>query len=264
MYMESPISNAHVLIIGITNDVLGAFINRVTNEGAHVELIRSGLDGLSQIRNHSFDLVVLDSAAPELSAVEMLEILTSENNRLDNVIVYQRSDAIGKHSGVLSTDVTTVVLDSADAATTLHQQAVAHIRTHAQGSNTQHDHVAQKTVCVVEDSPFIRDLLAPKLHTEGYGTCFVQDGSTAIEEIRRVHPDVVLLDLELPHVHGLAILRELKQDQTLQTIPVIVFTNDTRKDIESKAMEQGAAAFYFKAETMPNVLIAQIETILSK
>jgi CheY-like chemotaxis protein len=83
------------------------------------------------------------------------------------------------------------------------------------------------TVLVVDDDAWMRSVLTDLLPVEGYKVEEAGNGTSAIRLARKDRPDVVILDLVLPGMSGLDVLRELKSDSWTSNIPVIVFGADT-------------------------------------
>jgi two-component system cell cycle response regulator DivK len=77
------------------------------------------------------------------------------------------------------------------------------------------------TILVVEDDPWIRSLLTDLLSAEGYDVEVTSNGISALRLAREHHPDVVLLDLAMPEMSGLDVLRELRQERTTASVPII-------------------------------------------
>jgi CheY-like chemotaxis protein len=80
------------------------------------------------------------------------------------------------------------------------------------------------TVLVVDDDAWMRSVLADLLPVEGYKVEEAGNGASAIRLAKKDRPDVVILDLVLPGMSGLDVLRELKKDSWTNSIPVIVFS----------------------------------------
>lgn len=77
-------------------------------------------------------------------------------------------------------------------------------------------------IAIVEDEEDIREILEYTLTREGFAVTSASDGATGLDMIRRERPDLVLLDLMLPDVHGLEICRQLKADDETDTIAIIM------------------------------------------
>jgi signal transduction histidine kinase/CheY-like chemotaxis protein len=98
-------------------------------------------------------------------------------------------------------------------------------------------------VMVVDDDPNARDLLAATARREGYRVIEATDGESALALAREWHPDVVTLDVLMPHMDGWAVLTALKSDPELAEIPVIIVTVLEDRGI---AVSLGAAEFLTK------------------
>jgi CheY-like chemotaxis protein len=84
-------------------------------------------------------------------------------------------------------------------------------------------------VLVVEDDLDTRDLLTLILEDEGYQVDAVDDGRKVTEQVRKIRPDVITLDIGLPGMSGSAVLDDLERDPVTAGIPVIVISGHTRK-----------------------------------
>ena len=115
----------------------------------------------------------------------------------------------------------------------------------------------KRQVLIVEDEYVNREILNAYLEPE-YDILLAESGAEALEVIhaRSATLSLVLLDLILPDVHGLDILRRIKGDPELARIPVIVLTSDTESEVES--LNIGAADFISKPYPMHEVIIARI------
>ena len=100
-----------------------------------------------------------------------------------------------------------------------------------------------KRILIVEDEQDIRELLAYNLEKEGYATVQAADGKEGLELARSRKPDLILLDLMLPKMDGLAVCRELQRDSGTVRIPIIILTAYDWTDIEEEARAAGVTAF---------------------
>ena len=99
---------------------------------------------------------------------------------------------------------------------------------------------------MVEDDVDLHAMLQIALQQEGFAVESADDGLTALQNVRRTQPDLVVLDLNMPRMGGKECLSELKKDRALQHIPVIMYTTSSQsKDIE-ETMLKGAMCFITK------------------
>jgi len=104
-----------------------------------------------------------------------------------------------------------------------------------------------KTILLVEDEPTLQKTLSTALTQEGYMVKNALDGEAGLRLAKEIKPDIILLDLILPKMDGFEVLGELKKDETVKNIPVIVLTNlESTQDIE-KALTLGATNYLVKA-----------------
>lgn len=102
----------------------------------------------------------------------------------------------------------------------------------------------QKLVCIVDDNDDIREIYRMKFASEGLETVVAADGAEGLKVIREKRPAVVLLDIQMPVMDGIAVLRELKADVELSEIPVIILSNVDSDDMFQTVTDLGAAEYY--------------------
>ncbi len=119
----------------------------------------------------------------------------------------------------------------------------------------------RKKILIVEDDQDLSIALRLRLGANEMDAIWAGDSNMALQAAREENPDLVLLDLGLPHGEGLTILEELKSDPSTQPIPVIVLS--ARDPLESRipALDRGAKAYFQKP---PNTcaLLASIKDSL--
>lgn len=117
-------------------------------------------------------------------------------------------------------------------------------------------------IIIVEDDIKLAQNYQQKLQQEGFEVKISEDAA-AVETIRAEKPDLVLLDLLMPKVHGLTILRELKLDAALETIPVLILTNVEGANELSEAIAFGASGYLVKADTNLDILVSKVKEVIS-
>jgi DNA-binding response OmpR family regulator len=101
-------------------------------------------------------------------------------------------------------------------------------------------------VVIVEDEPHIVLSLEFLLQRAGYDTVTAADGEAGLALVRRLRPDVVLLDIMLPKRNGYEICQAIKSDPGLRTIPVIMLSARGQEVEVLKGLELGAASYVTK------------------
>ncbi|QDV64088.1 HD domain-containing phosphohydrolase [Crateriforma conspicua] len=118
-------------------------------------------------------------------------------------------------------------------------------------------------VMIVDDEEINVDVVQTYLEDEGF-TNFVTttDSRDVINQAHTHSPDLVLLDINMPHVNGLQILRSMRMDPKLKRIPTVVLTAETAGDTKLMALRLGATDFLAKPVD-PSELILRIENVLA-
>ena len=103
-----------------------------------------------------------------------------------------------------------------------------------------------KTILIVEDNELNLKLFTDLLEAHGYETLQCQDGNAALNLAREHKPDLILMDVQLPKVSGLEVVKWIKEVDALKSIPVIVVTAFAMRGDEEKIMQSGCAAYISK------------------
>jgi two-component system cell cycle response regulator DivK len=116
-----------------------------------------------------------------------------------------------------------------------------------------------KTVLIVEDNELNMKLFRDLLEAHGYQTSGTSNGFEALDLVRKMRPDLILMDIQLPQVSGLEVTRWIKDDPDLRTIPVVAVTAFAMKGDEERIRQGGCEAYISK----PISVTKFIETIKS-
>ena len=116
-------------------------------------------------------------------------------------------------------------------------------------------------VLVVDDDRAIRNALARALELEGYAVDLVADGAAALESIRTVRPDVAIVDVMMPNVDGLTLLRVLRAER--DRLPVLMLTARTETSDRVAGLDAGADDYLAKPFDLPE-LLARLRALLRR
>ncbi|HMB75729.1 MAG TPA: response regulator [Kiloniellaceae bacterium] len=103
-----------------------------------------------------------------------------------------------------------------------------------------------KTVLVVEDNDLNMKLFHDLLEAHGYHILQTKNGKDALRLAREHHPDLILMDIQLPEISGLEVTKQIKSDDSLSQIPVVAVTAFAMKGDEEKIREGGCEAYIAK------------------
>jgi CheY-like chemotaxis protein len=110
------------------------------------------------------------------------------------------------------------------------------------------------TVLLVEDNEMNRDMLSRRLTKKGYAVEYAEDGQAAIDCLPALMPDIVLMDMSLPVLDGLEATRQIKLDEKLQHIPVVVLTANATVTDRDASLAAGADDFETKPVNFQQLL----------
>jgi len=105
---------------------------------------------------------------------------------------------------------------------------------------------ATKRILIVEDNPLNMKLLRDVLEAHGYETITTGEGGAALTLACERQPDLILMDLQLPDISGFDAVRQLKDDASTRTIPVVAVTAFAMSGDERKALNSGCDAYVAK------------------
>jgi two-component system chemotaxis response regulator CheY len=103
-----------------------------------------------------------------------------------------------------------------------------------------------KTVLIVDDCQTTRKLVGLCLKKMGYLLLQAENGLDALEKLARGPVDLVITDMNMPQMDGVALTSSLKQDQTLQGIPVLMLSSESAEKERESGLAAGAAAYLIK------------------
>ena len=121
---------------------------------------------------------------------------------------------------------------------------------------------SMKRILFIEDEAALQKTFGDILKSEGFEVISALDGETGLTLAKKENPDLVLLDLILPKIHGLDVLKEMKQNENTKNIPVIVLTNIESIEEIDKALELGATTYLVKSDYSLEDVIAKIKKAL--
>ena len=118
-------------------------------------------------------------------------------------------------------------------------------------------------VMVIEDEKEIRDLVRYNLEKAGYRVAAAGDGETGLQQLFAARPDALVLDLMLPGMNGLEILREVRGEPVTHDLPVLVLTARSAEMDKLLGFEQGADDYLTKPFS-PRELVARVKALLRR
>lgn len=118
-------------------------------------------------------------------------------------------------------------------------------------------------IFIAEDDESLRKMYSAAFSREGYNVEAASDGEEALNKLMTIKdkPSVILLDIMMPKMNGIEVLNELKKNQILGNIPVIMLTNMAGKEVD-QALENGAVLYLIKGDYTAKMIVDKVEEII--
>lgn len=120
----------------------------------------------------------------------------------------------------------------------------------------------KKKVLLIEDEKALCQIYRLNLELAGFEVEEAHDGKVGLVYALNHQPDLIILDLMLPQINGLDLLKIIKEKETTQNIPVFVLTNLSGEEIE-EAQKLGACGCFLKAEITAEKLTEEVKNLLT-
>ena len=122
--------------------------------------------------------------------------------------------------------------------------------------------MTQKCVLLVEDDTSIATLYGIKLELAGFTVVKAGHGLEALQALSVEVPDIILLDLRMPHMNGEEFLHRIRRQPAYAEIPVLVMTNISREEAPRTIWHNGISGYFVKAQGTPASLVEAVQRIL--
>lgn len=116
---------------------------------------------------------------------------------------------------------------------------------------------------IVEDDRFLSFLLKSRLEKDGFLVEQMFDGEEAIQRLKQMVPDLIILDLIMPKVTGFEVLKAISVTPQLVKVPVVIVSNLAQDSDIEKARELGAKEYYVKVKVSIDDLVGRIKTLVA-
>lgn len=120
-----------------------------------------------------------------------------------------------------------------------------------------------KKVLIIDDDNNIVKIFKLKLSNAGYEVAYALDGKEGLNLALGIHPDLILLDLAMPVMDGMAVMKALRKDKWGETVPVIILTNyDTNDQILQDVIATKPTYYLIKTDNLPSQVVEKVDELL--
>jgi len=117
-------------------------------------------------------------------------------------------------------------------------------------------------ILLVEDDPFLVDIYKTSLEEAGFKVEIATEGDEALRKLKEKRPDLLVLDIVLPQINGWEIIKEIKKEENLKDLKIIILSNLGQKTEVEKGLSLGATKYLIKAHYTPREVVEEVKKIL--
>lgn len=232
-----------ILIVDDSLAMRGALIKTLRDKRFQIEQAENGVIGLEKVKKSHYDLIITDVDMPEMDGFTFCKTLRDE---------------------ALSNATPVVILSSHDKESDIEHGFQVGASAYLSKTDAQEhlpglvDRLLQKSsmihqrlVLIVDDSPVIVGILEEGLTKEGYQVVTASNGKRALEKLEKIKPDLIISDLNMPEMDGLAFCAAVHQKPVLAAIPFICMSSES---------DRGKCARRFRA-ALPPISLSRLISI---
>lgn len=119
------------------------------------------------------------------------------------------------------------------------------------------------TILLAEDDIILSELYTERLKQEGFSVVHANNGEEALQFVTEYHPNLIILDIMMPKMNGLDVLKALKENPETATIPVIIVTALVQEIEKLNKIMTQADAYIVKSEVLPGEIIEEVKKRLN-
>lgn len=116
-----------------------------------------------------------------------------------------------------------------------------------------------KKILIIEDEEILSGLLKDRLIQEGYQAATAPDGEKGLAMVKKIRPDLILLDIVMPKMGGFEVMEALSKDKELKKIPIIIISNSGQPVELDRAKELGVRDWLIKTNFEPQEVVNKVK-----
>jgi DNA-binding response OmpR family regulator len=251
-----------ILIIEDEEVLLDLLAKKLRGSGYFVYTASNGEEGMEKADSLAPDLIILDMMMPKLDGFGVLERLKKEGKKFPVLIISNSGQEVDIDRA-LSLGAIDYLVKTELGPEEIMQKVKKCLRTGTKSENCNIKEAMR--ILIAEDDNFLRELCAKKLNKMGYCIDTAVDGEECLEKIKEFKPDLLLLDIIMPNVSGLEVLKSVRadKDKTISKVPVVIMSNLGQEADVENARSLGADEYLIKAHFTTDDIAEKIKKFLS-
>jgi len=117
-------------------------------------------------------------------------------------------------------------------------------------------------ILLVEDDLQLIDMYSKKFEMEGFDVEIAEDGNKALSTLEVFEPDLVLLDIMIPYLSGIEVLKQIREEEKTADLLVVLLTNLSSESIAEQIYKYGATEYIVKADMTPRQVVEKVKELL--
>lgn len=262
--LEAGTTETKILVVDDEPGVLRFVAYALEAEGFEVVSAASGKEGLAKTETESPDLVILDVRLPDMSGLQVCKRIRAESQSagVPIILLTASTEVLDKLHG-LEAGADRYITKPVDSDELVVKVQALLERTRRKAPARSRDSDRQPKLLLVEDEPNLSRLMTYAFEAVKYDVVAVGDGGAALEAVGREDPDVVLLDIALPDMSGLAVCEQLRANPNTADLPVIMLSVLIDVQDRIRGFKAGADE-YLSKPVDSDELIASVSAIVER
>jgi len=246
--------------------ILGEIISKkLATEGYEVSLARDGEEGMEKLRSILPDLVFLDIVMPKKDGMEVLEEMKSDEKlKTIPIIVISNSGQQSEIERIVGLGIKDYIIKAQFSPDDIVEKAHKYLNQEysEKGSSDAKTSTKNITILLAEDDQFLSSLVAQRLEKEGYRIKSATDGKQVLKVFEETVPDLILMDIVMPEMNGIEVLKLIKKEEKYKDVLVIIFSNLGQEHEVEEARKAGADDFLVKVNFTLKEVVEKITALL--
>ena len=224
--------------------------HRLQNDGFLVSEAVDGVEAMELNKIENFDLIILDLNMPRMNGFEFLEWMhNSEHERDTKIIVLSAENNRDSVVTALTLGANDYIVKPASNVELLNRVRRISLAKQLTGENElklDMSTIAMTSIYVVDDDELNRDLVGMHLSKRGFNVKSFESGTRLLNELVEKPTDILLLDIRMPEIDGVQVLKSLREQYSQDELGIIMLTGDTNSKQIDKCYELGADDYITK------------------
>lgn len=117
-------------------------------------------------------------------------------------------------------------------------------------------------IAIIEDDPVINQMYRMKFEADGFNVEMASDGARGVTMVEKFRPDIILLDIQMPHMDGVQALKKIRSTDWGKKVPVLILTNLGEEEAPPELKKLDVTHYIVKAHLTPKQVVARVKETL--